>query len=138
MNTISKLTIICSSMLLAAAIASAQQPAAAPAPAAMAPASPAVQKSVEAFLRHFYALGSDIQVTVGAQKELGSSGILETPVEVKTPEGTQTVKMYMTKDGRYLISGEINDLTADPLAETRAKIITANAPVLGDPKAPIT
>ncbi len=104
----------------------------------MAPASPAVQKSVEAFLRHFYALGSDIQVTVGAQKELGSSGILETPVEVKTPEGTQTVKMYMTKDGRYLISGEINDLTADPLAETRAKIITANAPVLGDPNAPIT
>jgi protein-disulfide isomerase len=135
-NTISKLATFVF-LLIAAAASLAQQPAAAPAPA-MAPASPAVQKSVEAFLRHSYALGTDIQVTVGAQKELGTSGILETPVQVKTPDGTQTVKMYMTKDGRYLISGEINDLTVDPLAETRAKIITANAPILGDPNAPIT
>jgi len=46
--------------------------------------------------------------------------------------------MYLTKDGRYLLRGEISDLTTDPLAENIAKMQTANAPVLGDPKAPIT
>ncbi len=98
----------------------------------------AVQKSVEAFLRHYYALGPEITITVGTPKEIGSSGLLETPVEVKTPEGSEKVNMFLTKDGRYLIRGEVSDLTSDPLLDTRAKIITANAPVWGDPNAPIT
>lgn len=122
-------------------IAAAQQPKPAAAPtAAQAPAAPqgAMQKSVEGFLRNYYALGSDIQITVGAPKELGTSGVLELPIEVKTPEGLEKVKMYLSKDGRYLIRGEISDLTTDPLAEAIAKIQTANSPVLGDPKAPIT
>ena len=121
--------------LFAATTLSAQQPAATPAPA-QAPS--AIQKSVEAFLRNFYALGPDIQITVGTPKEFGTSGIIETPVDVKTPEGTEKVKMYLSKDGRYLMRGEVTDLTTDPLAETRAKIITANAPVLGNPNATIT
>ncbi len=121
--------------LLAPSFAAAQQPAPATAPAASP--SPA-QKSVETFLRHYYALGPDILITVGTPKELGSSGVMETPVDVKTPESTESIKVYLSKDGRYLMRGEISDLTTDPLAETRAKISTANAPVFGDPNAPIT
>ena len=75
-----------------------------------------------------------MKITVGTPKELGTSGLFETPIEVKTPDGTENVTMYLTKDGRYLIRGEISDLTTDPLAETSAKIQTAGAPVLGDPK----
>ncbi len=111
-----------------------QQSGASPAPAQ---ASPAIQKSVEAFLRNFYALGPEIQITVGAPKELGTSGILETSVDVKTPDGSEKVKMYLSKDGRYLMRGEVTDLTTDPLAEARAKIITANAPVMGNPNATV-
>lgn len=119
--------------LFAVGALSAQQPAAAPA-AAPSP----VQKSVEAFLRNYYALGQDIQITVANPKELGTSGLMEVSVDVKTPEGAEKVKMYMSKDGRYLMRGELNDLTADPLAENRSKIVVANAPVLGNPNAPIT
>ncbi len=119
--------------LFAAGALSAQQPAAAPA-AAQSP----VQKSVEAFLRNYYALGQDIQITVATPKELGTSGLMEVSVDVKTPEGAEKVKMYMSKDGRYLMRGELNDLTADPLAENRSKIVLANAPVLGNANAPIT
>jgi protein-disulfide isomerase len=122
--------------LLAATIATAQQPAAAT--AAPAQGQSGVQKSVEAFLRHYYALGPEITITVGTPKEIGTSGLLETPVDVKTPEGSEKVNMFLTKDGRYLIRGEVSDLTSDPLADTRAKIITANAPSMGDPNAPIT
>lgn len=121
-------------ILLGASLCSAQQPAAAP-----AAASPSqTQKSIETFLRNYYALGPDIKVTVGAPTEFQHSGILESSIEVKTPENTEKVKMYITKDGRYLIRGEINDLSVDPLADTLKKIDIAGAPVLGNPSAPIT
>lgn len=97
-----------------------------------------VQKKVEQFLRYNFALGSDVQITVGTPKEMDSSGLSELPVEVKTPEGSDSIKMYLTKDGRYLVRGEVADLTKDMLAETVAKLKTIDAPVLGNPKAPIT
>ena len=104
------------------------------------PAAPqsAIQKNVEAFLRHAFALGSDVQVTVGTPTEIGNSGILETSIDVKTSQGSDTVKMYVTKDGRYLLRGELADLSKDPLAENIAKMKFDGAPVLGDPKSPVT
>ena len=122
--------IVLASFAFAATRASAQQPT------TTTPGQ--TQKSVEAFLRNFYALGSDITITVGTPKPIGSSGVSELPIEVKSPEGSDTVKMYLTADGRYLLRGEINDLTTDPLAENIAKFDLKNAPVFGDPKAPIT
>ncbi len=97
-----------------------------------------VQKKVEDFLRHYFALGSDVQIKVGAPKELGSSGLEEFSVDVKTPEGSDSIKMYLTRDGRYLIRGDVEDLSKDPLAETLKKIKTDGSPVFGDPNAPIT
>ena len=117
-------------VILIAPVVTAQQ-AAAPAPAGL-------QKSIEGFLRNYYALGSDVSISVGAPKEIGNSGLSEVPIDVKTPEGSDSVKMYITKDGRYLVRGEINDLNIDPNAENRAKLKLDGSPVLGDPKAPIT
>ncbi len=115
--------------LLLASLTPGQQPAAGQSP---------VQKNVEAFLRHYYALGPEISITIGTPKEIGTSGLMETPVDVISPQGSEKVNMFLTKDGRYLIRGEVSDLNGDPLADTRAKIVTANSPVLGDPNAPIT
>ncbi|MGB9430643.1 MAG: thioredoxin domain-containing protein [Candidatus Acidiferrum sp.] len=110
--------------------ASAQQPAVA--------SSAKTQKSVEAFLRNYFALGPEFTITVGTPKPIGSSGLSEVSVDVKSQDGSDNVKMYLTADGRYLIRGEVSDLTADPLAENTAKFDLKGAPVLGDPKAPIT
>ena len=129
-NRTARKVIAFAAALAAATFCVAQQPA----PASLSQ----TQKSIEAFLRTYYALGPDIKITIAAPTEYGSSGILEYPIEVKTPESTEKVKMYMTKDGRYLIRGEINDLTTDPLADTVKKIQTANSPVLGNLSAPIT
>jgi len=127
-NTL-KLTLL-TIFLLASTDAMAQQPATGTA---------AVQEQkVEAFLRYYFALGPEVQITVAAPSELGTSGLLEVPIEVKSPEGSDKLKMYLTKDGRYLLRGDLSDLTIDPLAENIAKMQLANAPVLGDPKAPIT
>lgn len=123
--------------LLVAALAAAQQPAVITAPASGA-APTKQQKDVEAFLRHNFALGPDYKITVSPSKEIGTSGILEINVQLTTPDGVNNIKMFLSKDGRYLLRGELNDLSTDPLVETMAQLQTANAPVLGDPKAPIT
>jgi protein-disulfide isomerase len=106
---------------------------------AQQPVTPSpLQKNIESYLRRSFALGPDIQITVAAPAEIGNSGLLETNIDVKTEQGTDKVKMYITKDGRYLLRGELSDLSKDPLAENISKLDLAKSPVLGDPKAAIT
>ncbi len=109
------------------------------APAAASPGTPsAVQKSVEAYLRHLYAFGPDVLITVSAPKDTPIPGLLETSVDVKIGDNSENAKFYVSKDGKYLVRGDVSDLTKDPLAENRALIQTTDAPTLGDPKAPVT
>lgn len=101
-------------------------------------ATPAeIHKTIEAYLRHLYAFGPEAKLAFGPIKETGVPGLLETTVELKIEENQQTATLYVSKDGRYLLRGELSDLTKDPLAETRAKLQTKDSPVLGDPKAPV-
>jgi protein-disulfide isomerase len=104
--------------------------------AAMQPGQ--IQKTVEAYLRHLYAFGPDVQVTVSAPKEMAIPGLMETNVSVKIADSTESVTFYVSKDGKYLIRGEVADLAKDPLAENRAKIQLQGAPVLGNPRASVT
>jgi protein-disulfide isomerase len=122
--------------LFVSAARAQQSPAASPAPAASAP-SP-LQKSIEAYLRHLYAFGSDVQLTIGPLRDTGVAGLLETSIDLKMGENQETAKLYVSKDGKYLFRGELSDLTKDPLAETRAQLQMKDAPALGDPKAPVT
>jgi len=97
-----------------------------------------LQKNLEAYLRHLYAIGPNVQLTVSAPKESEVPGLLETTVDVKDGENTQSAKFYVSKDGKYLVRGEVSDLSKDPLAEARARIQMKDAPWIGDPKAPVT
>jgi len=106
--------------------------------AAQAAPQSVIQKTIEAYLRHSFALGPDVQITVGEPKELGNSGLLETSIGVTTDQGSDNIKMYITKDGHYLLRGDLSDLTKDPLAENISKMDLKGAPVMGDPKATIT
>ncbi len=89
-------------------------------------------------MRHLYAIGPNVQLTVSAPKESEVPGLLETTVDVKDGENTQSAKFYVSKDGKYLVRGEVSDLSKDPLAEARARIQMKDAPWIGDPKAPVT
>jgi protein-disulfide isomerase len=115
--------------IFATPFAHAQQPGASPSP---------LQKNIEAYLRRAFALGPDVQITVDTPSEIGNSGLLEPNIDVKTSQGSDKVKMYITKDGRYLLRGELADLSKDPLAENTSKLDLSKSPVLGDPKATIT
>ena len=74
-----------------------------------------LQKNVEAYLRRLYALGPKVQLTVSAPKESEVPGLLETTVDVKDGENSQAAKFYLSKDGKYLVRGEVSDLSKDPI-----------------------
>lgn len=140
MNTLPRLYLTLALALLSASILNAQQSQpSTPSPTATAntPQSP-IQKSVEAYLRNLYAFGPDVQVTVGPPKETNIPGLLETTIVVKIGDNPETVKFYVSKDGKYLLRGELSDLTKDPLADNLAKLQIKDAPSMGDPNAPIT
>jgi protein-disulfide isomerase len=124
-------------LFLTAPVLFAQQSKPPAAPETNTPPS-AMQKSVEAYLRNLYAFGPDVQVTVGALKETSIPGLLATDIAVKVEDNVQSVQFYVSKDGKYLLRGELSDLTKDPNAENRAKLQLKDAPVWGDPKASIT
>jgi protein-disulfide isomerase len=97
-----------------------------------------IQKDIEGYLRHLYAFGPDVQLIVGSPKDIGVPGLQEISIDLKTGENTETAKMYVTGGGKYLLRGELSDMSKDPLATARAQIQTKDAPVLGDPNAPVT
>jgi len=112
----------------------AQPAVAAPATAAASP----TQKSIEAYLRHVYAFGPDVLLIVGPPKATPVEGLLETTVNLTIGENKETVKLYVSRDGRFLFRGDLSDMTKDPLAESRAQIQIKDAPSLGDAKAAVT
>jgi protein-disulfide isomerase len=135
-KTALKLSAILTISLLAQGVHAQQaKPAAGAAPTA---ASSPVQKSIEAYLRHLYAFGSDVSIVVGPLKGTPVEGIMIVDIDVTIGENKEAAKFYVSKDGKFLFRGELSDMTKDPLAENRANIQMNDAPSLGDPKAPVT
>jgi len=117
--------------------ARAQQPQSATVTPVSAAQTP-TQKNIEAYLRHFYAFGPDVLLVVGAPKETAVDGLLETTINLTIGENKETVKFYVSKDGKFLFRGEMSDMTKDPLAESRSQIQMKDAPSFGDPNAAVT
>jgi len=84
--------------------------------------SGSIEKRVEEFLRRSYAWGPDFQVKVGAPKPSPAGDLYEVPVEVTAQGGSDTATVYVTKDGRYMLRGDLEDLNGDPLTDTMHKI----------------
>ena len=122
-----RLWLLTASVLLVATISVWAQTAATP-----------LQKSLEAYLRRLYALGPKVQLTVSPPKESEVPGLLEATVDLKDGENSQTAKFYISKDGKYLLRGEVSELGKDPLAETQAQIQMKDAPSLGPENAEVT
>jgi protein-disulfide isomerase len=97
-----------------------------------------VQKNIEAYLRHLYAFGPEVALAVGVPKPTAVEGMMETTIDLTINDNKQRVKFYVSKDGRFLFSGELSDMTKDPLAENRAQIEMKDAPITGDAKAAVT
>ncbi len=144
-----KASLYCARIMLSIALALGFLADVAPAQQSAAPAKPSapsgnagnstqIQKTIEAYLRHLYAFGPDVEVHVSEPKDTPVAGLLVCDVQVKLEGNEETGKFYVSRDGKYLFRGELSDLTKDPLAENRAAMKIKNAPSLGDSKATVT
>lgn len=101
---------------------SGQSDAKSPSNAAAAPDSAAIAKRIEDYLRNYYAWGPNYKLKVGTLKQSPIADLYEVPVEVSTEQGGDSAIVYVTKDGHYMVRGDMQDLSADPLAENVQKM----------------
>jgi protein-disulfide isomerase len=132
------LSIVAAALFLAACplLMYSQNPAGGPSPGSSQPASKeagsavtlspatvtAIQKRVETFLRNMFAWGTDFQVKVGTPKPGPIDSLYEFPVTVSNQGQSDAAIVYVSKNGRYMFRGEIQDLDSTPLADTRKAI----------------
>lgn len=88
-------------------------------------------KSTEAFVRQLFAWGPNIKVTVGALKQSPAPDYYTVPIEISFNDQKESGEVYVSKDGKTLIRGEIFDMSADPFAANRAKIHVDGSPSKG-------
>lgn len=97
-----------------------------------------LQKKIERYLRHIYAFGPEVKLTVPEPKDSEVPGLMVTTVELTSGDSHDTAKMYVSKDGRYLFRGDVSDMSKDQMAETRAKLDLKDAPSTGNPNGSVT
>ncbi len=105
---------------------------------AQSPSSAELKHKVDVYLRNMFAFGPDVKLVVGDFKETGIPGLLETDIALTIGENKENAKMWVSKDGKFLLRGELNDMSKDALAENRSKLDLKNAPATGNPNGSIT
>jgi protein-disulfide isomerase len=97
-----------------------------------------LEQRVEQYLRKYYAWDSSFDVKVGPAKSTPVPEILEVPVTVTMGGQGDTASVYVSKDGKFMFRGELTDMSADPFAETRAKLQLGSSPAMGPADAKVT
>jgi protein-disulfide isomerase len=90
-----------------------------------------LQQRAEAFLRNLYAWGPEFQVKAGPVKPSPLAGLYEINIEVSIQGESDSAVIYVSRDGRYIVRGEINDMDVDPFAEVRQKMVLDGYPSKG-------
>ncbi|MGA3292985.1 MAG: thioredoxin domain-containing protein [Candidatus Acidiferrales bacterium] len=123
-----------------AAKSSGESAAAAPAAGRIAasPEQEKLLKSTEVFVRKLFAWGPDIKVQLGPLAQSSASGFYAVPVEVTLNEHKESGEVFVSKDGKTLLRGEIFDTSVDPFADNRAKIHVDGDPSKGPADATVT
>ncbi len=127
-------------LFLLAASAALAQKAAAPTRAAKAgtEAPEQIQKRLETYLRNLFAWGPEFLVKVSLPATSFVPEFYEVSVEVTYGNQSDTGTVYVSRDGRYLLRGELHDTSMDPFAAARSKIRTEGKPSIGPENAAVT
>ncbi|NDQ58060.1 MAG: thioredoxin domain-containing protein [Acidipila sp.] len=114
-------------VLLAALSAAAQTPKTSATPAHKSSTtspgdSSVLSRRVERYLRTMYAWGPQYVVKIGAPAATPVPGLLQVSLEVSFAGDTNSGQVFVSSDGRFIVQGELSDMTGDPFAAIRQKI----------------
>jgi protein-disulfide isomerase len=94
--------------------------------------------SIESYLRNLFAWGPAFQIKLGPLKDSQLPGFYEVPIAVTYQDQTDSGAVYASKDGKFIIRGELYNTSEDPFAEIRAKLVTKDSPSAGPANAKVT
>src|SRR5262249_34233154 len=112
-----------------------------PAPPSGPPSDADVQQidqRVQDFFRKSANLPSTVTLKVTEVVPSAAPGLLAATLEASNGTNTQKVPLIVSRDGRFLIQGQLIDLTIDPFQANMEKIALKDAPVRGNPNASVT
>lgn len=111
-----------------------------PSPAATTPSPEEAQflRSSEAFVRKLFAWGPGFQVKLGPLAPSSAADFYNVPLQVTFNGQSDAGVLYISKDGKTLLRGEMFRMDADPFAETRAKEHPEGNPSKGPADARVT
>jgi protein-disulfide isomerase len=95
-------------------------------------------KSTEAYLRKLFAWGDDYKLKLGPATQSMVPDFYLIPLQVTVNDQTDSGEVYVSKDGKTLLRGEMFDMSTDPFAANRAKLHIAGNPSMGPADAPVT
>jgi protein-disulfide isomerase len=95
-------------------------------------------KTAEVFVRKLFAWGPDFQVKLGPLEKSPSPEFYTVPVQVTFSGTSDTGVLYLSKDGKTLIRGDMFDTSGDPYAGNRAQMHLAGSPSKGPADARVT
>ncbi|HEV3219398.1 MAG TPA: thioredoxin domain-containing protein [Candidatus Acidoferrales bacterium] len=113
-----------------------QAPASAASPSASSPLA-GIRQKIEAYLRHVYAWGPSFKITFGQLKDAPIPGLYQISMDVAMDNQSDSATFYVSKDGRYLMRGELEDMSSDPLVEIQKRINIGDSPSQGPSNAKV-
>jgi protein-disulfide isomerase len=124
-----KLCATLAAIILFTALSSpAQTPASATAPSAT---DAQLLKNTEAFVRNLFAWGPDFAVKLGPLAPSPSPDFYLVPLTVTVHDQTDTGTVFVSKDGKTFLRGEMYDTSLNPYADNLKKIQLTGDPTVG-------
>jgi protein-disulfide isomerase len=106
--------------------------------AAVTPEQQQLLKATEAFLRDLYAWGPDYKLTLGPLTQSSAVDFYKVPIQVIFNGQSDNGEVYVSKDGKTVLRGDLFSLHGDPYAQVREHLNIAGNPSTGPNNAPIT
>jgi protein-disulfide isomerase len=122
---------------------SSKPPATPAAPAVAAAPAPTAEQAhtlsvIESFLRNLFGWGPDFDLKLGPLKDAALPNFYEVPLQVTYQGQSESGSVYASKDGAFIIRGELYNTAEDPFAKTRKELSGGNAPFKGPAGAKVT
>ena len=98
----------------------------------------ALNAKISAFLRNLYGWGPQYDLKLGTFKDAADPAFYEVPITLTYQGQSETGTIFASKDGKYVLRGEMFNTSEDPFAVNRAALSLENSPSLGPANAKVT
>lgn len=97
-----------------------------------------ILKNTESFIRELFAWGPDFKLKIGPLSPSPSQYFYTVPIEVTVNGQTDKGTVFVSKDGKTFLRGEMFNTAANPYADNIAKLHTEGNPSVGPTDAKVT